>query len=367
LRVSLSLPVIASILILGLMGFSENAGALPFDVAIPLVNPNTSGSEQFGFAVDVGPNFVVVGNPSDSEVIDSVGIVFVYDFNGNLIHTLQNPNPSAIVGFGHSLEVDNNLVLIGARNGFEVLLYDLDSGTLPIQTFQDPSGFGLTIGRSVAMDGNNILIQYSIFEQTILFDKTTGNSILQFESGIHFFLPGEFRYPVDIEGNFVAISIPEDVNLGTPSQVSIYDISSCDANNDQVFKNEEKLFTLTDSQTGGAITNSFGEDISISNNFIVVGDGAEIHIFDLTDGSFVHSVGQSLPAVFGHSVSLEGSRLMTGGLISFPASLFNDAITEPEVGGPINLVGATTGGGTFSYVAQDGDKLVNTLFYTIIL
>ncbi len=227
MRVGWAYSVLFSILILGSAAYFQSVQALPYETPhIELVNPNTLGSEFFGFDVDIGSNHVGVGNPIDSTVAENAGAVFVYDLNGNLLHTLQNPVPSVNNNFGLSLAIDGNSVFVGTSS--EIFSYDLVSGNL-IPGFQPQFG---NFAGSIAVDGNNLVVGGSeLINNPIrakLFDKTTGNLVLDFDfSG---------STDVEIDGNLVAITKP-----GNRPEVLVYDISSCDTNSDQFCGSTERL------------------------------------------------------------------------------------------------------------------------------
>lgn len=142
----------------------DNAGNLLSTINDP--NPNIA--DNFGrnlvawndkFAVSVEGRSV--GNTAHA------GVVSIYDANTNsLIKTIDNPNPTPYARFGSSIDVSGDILLIAApfttvdgdENVGEVYLYDANTGNL-IKTIKNPDpDDGDHFGRSVLFAGDKIVI-----------------------------------------------------------------------------------------------------------------------------------------------------------------------------------------------------------------
>lgn len=158
-------------------------------VAPPLVvitNPTPSVSpENFGDAIaPLGTDRLVIGDPGDTSDLARYGSVMLFDFAGNLLLTIRNPNDAdkASANFGERIvAVDDHRFLVGApvadaiyspgggplvtnQNAGAVYLYD-DSGSV-LRTFvaPDPARSGY-FGQSIAMLGPNRVLIGAPFEK----------------------------------------------------------------------------------------------------------------------------------------------------------------------------------------------------------
>ena len=89
-------------------------------------NPTPGIMDWFGRddLVLIGPNILAVGAPFDSDAAFQAGTVSLFDLDGTLIETLQNPTPANVETFGGTLAVSSNGILaVAARfdggNGFD--------------------------------------------------------------------------------------------------------------------------------------------------------------------------------------------------------------------------------------------------------
>ena len=166
--------------------FNATTGALvhTFD------EPTPTSSSQFGQAVAVSGNHVVVGAPFDDSTAVNGGQAHLFNATtGALVHTLDDPTPTVVDNFGFSVAVDGDNILIGAPGhglvGFvfgQAHLFDATTGLLS-RTFDNPTSVnGDDFGCSVAIDGNNVVIGACRADtaadtdvgQAYLFDAVTG-------------------------------------------------------------------------------------------------------------------------------------------------------------------------------------------------
>ena len=94
--------------------FNVSTGALLHT----LDNPNhhgTSVSDQFGKKVDITDTYAVVSALQETGTVGvSVGIAYIFDVaTGNLLSTLENPNPTVLDQFGESVAIADGYAVIG--------------------------------------------------------------------------------------------------------------------------------------------------------------------------------------------------------------------------------------------------------------
>ena len=156
--------------------YDWNSGTSRYVEIQKLTASDPSASDNFGYAVAISGNRVLVGAiyKDAGGIVDS-GQVYVYEWNSGTskydeIQKLTAGDPSASDVFGTSVAISGNRVLVGARgkdagglvDSGQVYVYDWNSGTsryVEIQklTASDPSASD-NFGRSVAISGNRVLV-----------------------------------------------------------------------------------------------------------------------------------------------------------------------------------------------------------------
>ena len=142
-----------------------------------LNNPNaynTSAGDSFGYAVALSGNYALVGSYGEDDAggTDS-GKAYIFDVTtGNLLHTLNNPNAydtSANDYFGYAVAISGNYALVGAfgeddaggTDSGKAYLFDVTTGNL-IHTLNNPNPYstsaGDSFGYAVALSGNYALV-----------------------------------------------------------------------------------------------------------------------------------------------------------------------------------------------------------------
>jgi len=172
-------------------------------------------------------NNVLIGAPRDNTNGERVGQAHLFDaLTGTLLQTFNDPTVTHRDEFGTSVALDGNNVLIGddgsdtnGNNVGQAHLFDALTGNL-LRTFNDPTVTATDVfGRSVALDGNNVLI------------GAPGDDTLGVEVGqAHLFtvpsLLGDFNFDRDADGvDFLKWQWGE-----SPSPLSQSDLADWEAN-----------------------------------------------------------------------------------------------------------------------------------------
>ena len=111
-----------------------------------LSNPTPEISDRFGTAVAASAEFLVVGANGDDSYATDAGAAYLFDATtGGLLRTFNNPTPAASDGFGNSVAVSGNWVVVGASgddtgatNAGAAYLFDALSGNL-LRTLNNPT------------------------------------------------------------------------------------------------------------------------------------------------------------------------------------------------------------------------------------
>ena len=155
------------ILAAGVFGLALSGGtaqAVPFTLSQTFNDPTPTIKDQFGTSVAIDGNNVLIGAAGDKTNGVAVGQAHLFDaVTGSLLQTFNDPTVTSEDRFGRSVAIDGDNVLIGALfdetsapNVGQAHLIDAATGNL-LQTFNDPTILD-RFGRSVAIDGNNVLM-----------------------------------------------------------------------------------------------------------------------------------------------------------------------------------------------------------------
>jgi hypothetical protein len=136
-----------------------------------ITNPNAFGPDKFGASVaTLGTDRILI-SAVDYEYepdIDQVGIAYLFNTNGALLATFENPNREGYDQFGFSLAaLGNDRVLIGtASTGFGVAYLFNTNGTI-LTSFTNPTPAYLDyFGHSVAACGSDRIVVGAPWDDT---------------------------------------------------------------------------------------------------------------------------------------------------------------------------------------------------------
>jgi cysteine-rich repeat protein len=134
--------------------------------AIVAAIPNPSGARDlFGASVALG-QWIVVGAPLAADGLGAVGTVWVFDrATGALVRRLENPRGGSFDGFGASVALNGDDLIVGAPGGDDgvgdagfVYVFEASTGQL-LQTFRNPPQTSFDhFGSAVAANAAGILI-----------------------------------------------------------------------------------------------------------------------------------------------------------------------------------------------------------------
>jgi hypothetical protein len=96
------------------------------------------GSTRFGSSVAVGNNLIVIGASDDDTQSNNNGAVYVYDLSGSFIRQIFPSDRSAFLGFGNSVAVSDNRIVVGTF-GAKLFQFKLDGTELGSILDPDPA------------------------------------------------------------------------------------------------------------------------------------------------------------------------------------------------------------------------------------
>lgn len=334
-RFSAALALKGNILVVGAPG-DDTTGAdsgrvYLYNNGVPfrtLENPSPGDGDQFGSAVAIAGNYVVVGTPFDDAGASDAGAVHLFDIvTGDFIRTVQHPAAAAGDQFGVSVGLSGDQLLVGAASADEAtngadagraFLFSAATGSL-VSTINNPSPqAGDAFGADVAISSSGYVIGSPGDDTgatdsglTFLYNSTTGpagvaipNPTLQAQSA--------FGSAVAIAGDWYVVGSPGDDRVATNSgEVHVYS-----ATNGTLLREYFAPANSTDA--------AFGAAVAVSGNILAVGapglqvggvNAGAVMLFDLSSGLFLRTIENPTPAagdLFGKSLSFEGNRLVVG-------------------------------------------------------
>ncbi len=307
-----------------------------------LNSPGSSIDDRFGIGTAISGTRTVIGMPRDKTGANNTGSVYVYDSTsgtpGVPVFTINNPSPAADDNFGNAMAVQGDLVLVGtpfddtgATNSGIAYLYNLGSSTptVPVLTLTNPvPGANDNFGNSVALEGTLLVIAAPE-------DDTAGTdtgSVYVYDlasatpSTPAFVINNpspsgddSFGSTVGISGRRIVIAAVSDDPSGIVNAGSVY---AYDLNSGTP--------TVPVAEIGNplpAANDNFGYHAGISGTRIVVGaladdtlatDAGSAYIYDLTSGTPtvpIYTLPNPTPVAsdnFGHSVAIAGNWVTVG-------------------------------------------------------
>ncbi|MEQ1748674.1 MAG: choice-of-anchor D domain-containing protein, partial [Prosthecobacter sp.] len=307
-----------------------------------LNSPGSSIDDRFGIGTAISGTRTVIGVPRDKTGANNTGCVYVFDSTsgtpGVPVFTINNPSPAADDNFGNAMAVQGDLVLVGvpyddtgATNSGITYLYNLGSSTptVPVLTLTNPApGANDLYGNSVTLEGTLLIIAapeddtagvdtgsvyvYDLASAT----PTTPAYVINNPSPSG---DDSFGSTVGISGRRIVIAAVSDdpggiVNAGS---VYAYDLNSGTPT--------VPVAEIVNPQP--AANDSFGYHAAISGTRIVVGaladdtlatDAGSAYIYDLTSGTPtvpIYTLPNPTPVAsdnFGHSVAIAGNWVTVG-------------------------------------------------------
>ncbi|MEL7171835.1 MAG: PQQ-binding-like beta-propeller repeat protein [Pseudomonadota bacterium] len=177
---------------------------------------------SFGNDVAVDGDLVLIGAAGDSSGGNNAGQAFLYSAStGELLRTLDDPTPADFDQFGIAVDLSGDNVLIGAAgattnrdNAGEAFLFSAETGDLlhTLTDDLDPASGSEGFGNALAISGDTIVIGGPVREdlllgQAFLFDAETGELQQRFVDPEP--QPGErFAASIGLSGNTLAFGVP---------------------------------------------------------------------------------------------------------------------------------------------------------------
>jgi len=185
-------------------------------------NPQPTGQDNFGYSITaIGSDRIAVSAPGADIAGTDTGAVFVFRASdGQLLHTIVNPNPVVGGNFGFQVRTRGTDLIIGAPGQQEAYVYDGSTGAMLLRLKNPEPRPGGVMGSTVGAIGNNIIVGNPLEPmgnvnwqgRAYLFDGNTGSLIQIYENPSPH---SEDRFGIavaGVQGNAVIAADQESVN-----------------------------------------------------------------------------------------------------------------------------------------------------------
>lgn len=234
----------------GSVAIYDLGGLDPQAPVLQILNPSPTFNDYFGGAVAASGSLVAVAARQDDAGASNAGTVYVYDTSlpvpGVPLRVISNPAPQVQDEFGGALAMWDNLLVVGAPknntggdDSGTVYVYNLASPTpgIPVHVIDNPvPAVGDLFGYSVAISGERLVAgapradtdaansgRVYVFDLSSPSPTVPVTVIANPTPGIN----DEFGTAVAVSGPHLVVGTPLDDALGTDSgDVRIYDLAS---------------------------------------------------------------------------------------------------------------------------------------------
>ena len=280
---------------------------------------------EFGYQLTIDGDYIITCEPhAKVDDIAGGGKIYVYDFEGNLINTLQSPEPGLEDTFGVAFDVLDGLLIAyecaeinGVPRVGKVHVFKSD-GTLQYTIQPQEIRQAAYFGNSVAIGEEILVISESGVEMT---PSVSGKVHIYSQDGefISTILPpdpiakGKFGRTIEVGEGLIFISQygePEESLAMGPGYVYVYDYDGIYLMTLEAPEKEERA--------------CFGYSVSISGDKIVIGEykatvngvkwAGKAHIYN-TEGTYLRTLlspNLDTNAWFGKNVAISGDIIVVG-------------------------------------------------------
>jgi predicted SPOUT superfamily RNA methylase MTH1 len=271
--------------------------------------------DNFGHSVSVSDTRIVVGAPFEDTGATGAGSAYIFDINGNQLAKIQASDAEQYDGFGTSVAVSDNRIVVGApgegNQSGSAYIFDINGNQLAKIQASDAEQFDY-FGYSVAASDTRIVVG-AYQEDTTATDAGSayifdinGNQLAKIQAS-DAEASDRFGYSVAVSNTRIVVGAwGEDTTASAAGSVYIFDIDG----------NQIAKIQASDAEA----SDRFGYSVAVSDTRIVVGAYLEdtaagsAYIFDI-DGNQLAKIQASDAEAndnFGVSVAVSDTRIVVG-------------------------------------------------------
>lgn len=321
-----------------------------------LTNPDSKWGDNFGFAVAVSGDRIIVTAPHDSLLQAGVRSAYVYNLASSTPTTpaivLTNPLPTPYGSFGISVAISGTLAAVGAPDRRTVYVYDL-AGTkpaVPVVTLTSPGPLTTddAFGQALGISANRLVVGARTA------GTPTRNAGVAYVYNLSSAAPtipvlvltnpapsahNSFGHSVALSDFHLVVGAPDDAFVGNPGIAYVFNLASAAPTLPEV--------TLTNPRP--AANDHFGTSVAISATRVAVGTLNEYiggnwvgsaYCYDLTNPTPsipVATFTDPTPAAhdhFGASLAISGGQVVVGAALDSTQAFQAGSAFVYDVGSP---------------------------------
>ena len=303
----------------------ESGAAYIFDTSTglqisKLIPADGSFGDQFGYSIAIEDNIVAVGARFADPNGENSGAVYLFNATTGIQTAKLLPDDGAQGDrFGESIAIDNNIIVVGApykqRDGLmtgSAYLFDATTGSQLAMLHSDDSTPAGAFGHSVDID-NNMVAVGAPFNRTIWHNA---GSVFFFDTSSHqeltdLKLIGQrdsyFGKSISLDNDIIAVGAPNAI--AHTGATRVYNAQT-----------SRRLYSISGRSFPDA--RSFGKSIALENNILAIGAYTSenlnrVTLFNATSGALLSTLliePDSAHALSGGPIAIEGSSVFTAGV-----------------------------------------------------
>ena len=286
--------------------------------------PDGAATDYFGYSVAISDTRIVVGAPSDDNATGTAsGAIYIFNTDGTYITKIIAPSNAKGSDFGCSVALSNTKIVVGAYNLTNqtgaAYIFNMDGSYVamilaPDRTTSDYFGYSVAISDTRVVVGaySKSISDYSGIDVGAAYIFNTDGTYVTKIMAPNAVPSGFFGRSVAVSDTKVFVGANGDVNAGGIRTGSVY-----------IFTTDGAYVTKIIAPDG-AVSDSFGYSVAISDTKIVVGahlddntgviNAGSAYIFS-TDGAYITKIIAPDGAAndyFGYSVVISDTKIVVG-------------------------------------------------------
>ena len=318
-----------------------------------VVPTDLTASAYFGQATDTDGTHIIASAPNANGGASNSGRTFILDTSGTILRELINPFPISFNSTGTSVAISGDYAAVSSwyynSNSGRVYIYDVDTGNL-IHTLDNPNPYNTTsndsFGYSVSIDGDVLAI--SAYREDDAASGTSDGGIVYIYSVstgqlIHTILNPNaygstgldyFGLTVLVRGNYVIVRASEDsATISNMGRVYVFNATTA-----------ELIYSLIPptGQQAAEMQFGLGMDADASSDRLVISNFSTktLHVYELSTGTLIRTLNKpsnvATSNTFGRALSVDGYTIAVADTSSSTAAAVWIMSTEVDI--PANPV-----------------------------